>query len=99
MDAVGLERVLALADRLGVTVAPMIVPEYLWHLVFTRDYDQPPDDRFVALATRVGMDSGLSSTTFAIAAIFASVSWVQTTKSDCLHIQKKPCSTSRRKLA
>ena len=27
----------------------------------------------VALATRVGMDSGLSSTTFAIAAVFASV--------------------------
>jgi hypothetical protein len=51
-------RIAALADRLGVTVEPMIVPEYRWHLVFTRDFDQPPDDRFVTLATSIGAAVG-----------------------------------------
>ncbi|HVV88152.1 MAG TPA: hypothetical protein VHE35_34160, partial [Kofleriaceae bacterium] len=57
-DPVDTARLGALADRLGVTIQPMIVPEYRWHLVFTRDYDQPPEDRFVALATALGSVGG-----------------------------------------
>lgn len=39
-----------LADQLDVPVQPLIVPEYRWHVVFTRNYGGQPTARFSTLA-------------------------------------------------
>jgi Type II secretion system (T2SS), protein E, N-terminal domain/HEAT repeats len=57
-DPVDLGKVAALADRLGFAVLPRVVPEYRWHLVFARDFDQVPDPRYLRIAVDAGMPVG-----------------------------------------
>lgn len=47
VDMVALEQ---LADDLDVALQPLIVPEYRWHIVFTRNYGGQPTARFSTLA-------------------------------------------------
>ncbi len=49
-DPVELSRLESLASEIGVSIQPLVVPEYRYHVVFGRTYDRETDARFTALA-------------------------------------------------
>src|SRR5258706_5342340 len=49
-DPVDLGLLEDLADVLDLPVQPLIVPEYRWHVVFARSYDQQAPARYATLA-------------------------------------------------
>ncbi len=49
-DPVDMAALELLADELDVALQPLIVPEYRWHVVFTRNYGGQPTARFSTLA-------------------------------------------------
>lgn len=49
-DPVDMAALEELADHLDVALQPLIVPEYRWHVVFTRNYGGQPTARYSTLA-------------------------------------------------
>ena len=57
-DPVDMAALEELADELDVALQPLIVPEYRWHVVFTRNYGGQPTARYSTLARAAETASG-----------------------------------------